>query len=109
MARVRARFYTSPTLVLLALDWSEGEHLRDFLGFAIKRTPGFRGAKESWLTNRIGFKGPPPGNKFLDSNVAPIQKFMWWDAQIDTADRGKSFQYDIWPVRGKPTAEPALR
>ena len=102
MAKVRARSYTSPTLVLLAFDWAEGKNLKDFLGFAIKRVPGFRRAKESWLTNRIGFNGPASKNTFFDSNVAPIQKFMWWDAQIDTADRGKSFTYKIWPVRGKP-------
>ena len=102
MAHVKLRAYTSPTLVLIAMDWPEGKDLADFLGFAIKRTPGFRGAAESWLTNRIGFDGPPPDGSFLPSNTAPIQKFMWWDAQIDTADRGRTFTYDVWPVRGTP-------
>jgi hypothetical protein len=100
MAKVKLRAYTSPTLILLAMDWPEGAEHADFLGFAIKRTPGFRGAAESWLTNRIGFDGPPADGKFLPSDKAPIQKFMWWDAQIDTADRGKKFRYDVWPVRG---------
>jgi phosphatidylserine/phosphatidylglycerophosphate/cardiolipin synthase-like enzyme len=101
MAKVFGKSYTSPTLILLALDWPEAKGMTDFLGFAIQRKPGFRGAVESWLGNRIGFDGPPK-NGFLDSNVAPIQKFMWWDAQIDTADRGGTFTYSIWPVRGTP-------
>lgn len=104
MAKVKAKSYTSPTLVLLAFDWPEAEAMTDFLGFAIKRSPGFRNAAESWLTNRIDFNGPAPNGGFFDSKVAPIQKFMWWDAQIDDADRGKTFTYTIWPVRGAPGA-----
>jgi phosphatidylserine/phosphatidylglycerophosphate/cardiolipin synthase-like enzyme len=100
MAKVKLRAYTSPTLILLAMDWPEGAEHADFLGFAIRRTPGFRGAAASWLTNRIGFDGPPADGSFLPSDKAPIQKFMWWDAQIDTADRGKKFRYEVWPVRG---------
>ncbi len=102
MAKVQLRAYTSPTLVLLAMDWPEGAKADDFLGFAVKRTPGFRGEEESWLMNRIGFEGPPADGSFLPSNEAPIQKFMWWDAQIDTPDRGRTFRYDVWPVRGTP-------
>ena len=32
------------------------------------------------------FHGPPPDGQFLPSDTAPIQKFLWWDAQIDTAE-----------------------
>ncbi len=35
------RAYLSPTLVLLAFDWIEGKSNPEFLGFAIKRSPGF--------------------------------------------------------------------
>ena len=38
------RAYLSPTLVLLAFNWNEGKSNPDFLGFAIKRSPGFRSA-----------------------------------------------------------------
>jgi len=54
---VIVRPFTSPTLVLLAFDWPEGNGKSDFLGFAIERTPGFNGAPSSWLPNRIGFNG----------------------------------------------------
>ena len=94
--------YLSPTLVLLAFDWPEGKDKKDFLGFAIKRTPGFDGETESWLPNRIGFKGPKPDQSDFPSNQAPIQKFYWWDARIDTKDRGSVFNYEIVPVCGSP-------
>jgi hypothetical protein len=60
-----ARAYLSPSLVLLALDWADGEQRQDFLGFAIRRTPGFldfktkQMAASSWLPNRLSFNGPP--------------------------------------------------
>jgi phosphatidylserine/phosphatidylglycerophosphate/cardiolipin synthase-like enzyme len=99
---VAARAFTSPTLVLLAFDWQEGDQERDFLGFAIERTPGFDGHAKSWLPNRIGFDGPKPDQSDFDSDEAPIQKFYWWDARINTRDRGSSFSYRIIPVTGTP-------
>jgi len=39
MKRTAVRAYCSMTLVLLALDWADGNR-DDFLGFAIERTPG---------------------------------------------------------------------
>lgn len=99
---VYVRAYTSPTLVLLAYDW--GDVPDDFLGFAIERTPGADGNASMWLPNRIGFDGPPEDGSSLPSNVAPIQKYYWWDARIDTRDRGSSFTYRVVPVRGTPHA-----
>ncbi len=85
MTRVSAKTYTSSSLVLLAMDWSDGANRDDFLGFAIRRTPGFQDNKtsnfapESWLPNRLGFNGPPAtGEPDPPSNQAPIQKFLWW-------------------------------
>jgi phosphatidylserine/phosphatidylglycerophosphate/cardiolipin synthase-like enzyme len=92
--------YQSPTLVLLAFDWPAGNGRPDFLGFAILRTPGFAGALHGWLPNRIGFDGPKPDRSDFSSNEAPIQKFYWWDARIDTKDRGTIFTYRITPVVG---------
>jgi PLD-like domain len=105
MSKVKIRPYCSPTLVLLAFDWPDGDR-RDFLGFAILRSPGFRkpdGTEEaeSWLPNRIGFDGPEQGRDF-PSETCPIQKFQWWDARVDDPDRGREFTYRIWPVVGTP-------
>ena len=96
------RAFTSPTLVLLSFDWPEGDALNNFLGFAIERSPGFDGPEKSWLPNRIGFDGPKPDQSDFPSNEAPIQKFYWWDARIDTKDRGTVFSYRVIPVTGSP-------
>src|SRR5215469_16077704 len=105
----KVRSYLSPTLVLLALDWPDGATRADFLGFAIERAPGFTSPdgktheSSSWLPNRITFNGPvPDGKPDAPSNIAPIQKFMWWDARIEEADRGKQFKYTVYPVVGTP-------
>ena len=98
---VKAKAYTSPTLVLLAMDWPAGATFEDFLGFAILRSPGFHpGEKDAYLVNKISFSAPTPNSQPLPSNLAPFQKFLWWDAGINDADRGKTFKYTITPVRG---------
>jgi phosphatidylserine/phosphatidylglycerophosphate/cardiolipin synthase-like enzyme len=109
------RAYLSPTLVLLALNWDEGQSRKDFLGFAIKRSPGFWAANgksredESWLPNRLTFDGPvQAGKPDAPSDVAPIQKFMWWDARMDEPDRQKPFTYTAYPVVGNPHAPQLL-
>ena len=83
MATVEVRAYLSPSLVLLAMDWPDGATRNDFLGFAIRRTPGFKNlqtgvvAASDWLPNRLSFDGPPAeGQPDFPSNEAPIQKFM---------------------------------
>lgn len=109
MTKVLAKAYTSPTLVLLAMDWPDGEDSRDFLGFAIRRTPGFQDNKtgtfsdHNWLPNRIGFDGPPsPGQPDPPSNQAPIQKFLWWDARLDGLNTDSKLSYEISPITGNP-------
>ncbi len=98
---VVARAYTSPTLVLLAMDWADGAKFDDFLGFSILRAPGFHpGEKDGFLFNKISFTAPTENSQPLPSNLAPFQKFVWWDAGINDGDRGKSFTYTITPVRG---------
>src|SRR5208283_5702849 len=92
------RAYTSPTLVLLAMDWADGANFEDFLGFAILRSPGFQfGEQDSYLLNKIGFSPPGPQAQSLPSNISPIQKFLWWDSAITDADRGKTRKF--WPIR----------
>ncbi len=98
---VVARAYTSPTLVLLAMDWPDGAKFDDFLGFSILRAPGFNpGEKDGFLFNKISFTAPTKDSQPLPSSLAPFQKFMWWDAGINDGDRGKTFTYTITPVRG---------
>ncbi len=105
MASVVTRTYLSPTLVFIAMDWAEAQSQKDFLGFAIKRTPGFWGQAVSWLPNRITFNGPVPNAGDVPSDQAPIQKFMWWDARFDLAqDPNRQFTYEITPVTGKSTS-----
>lgn len=112
---VEVRAYLSPTLVLLAFDWAEGNERPDFLGFAIRRTPGFWAhdgksrASSSWLPNRLTFDGPvPKGHPDVDSCEAPIQKFMWWDNRIDPPDRNQQFAYEVFPVVGVPDSPQLL-
>ena len=65
MTSVAAKAYLSPSLVLLALDWSDGAERQDFLGFAIRRTPGFLDlatgavAASSWLPEPAVVFGSP--------------------------------------------------
>ncbi|MEN8511533.1 phospholipase D-like domain-containing protein [Burkholderia sp. RS02] len=106
---VSVRSYLSPTLVLLAFDWADAQSRNDFLGFAIRRTPGFWSADgktrapNSWLPNRLTFDGPAADTQGdAPTDQAPIQKFMWWDARIDPQDRDASFRYDVYPVVGTP-------
>ena len=111
MAKVLARAYRSPTLILLAMDWPDGESRPDFLGLEIRRTPGFLDfdtntvAPSSLLPNRVSFTGPPAeGQPDFPSSVAPIQKFMWWDARLDGSQAGNELTYEITPVCGTPGA-----
>jgi phosphatidylserine/phosphatidylglycerophosphate/cardiolipin synthase-like enzyme len=107
MSAVIVKAYRSPSLVLLAMDWPDGKAHNDFLGFAIQRTPGFQDlrtgkvAASDWLPNRISFDGPPAeGQPDFPSNVAPIQKFLWWDARLEGMKPGDLLKYEVFPVRG---------
>src|SRR5262245_37985759 len=99
--RVAVRAYASPTVILLAFDWPAGAKHPDFLGFAIRRSPGFvPGEKDAYLLNKISFVPPQQGSQPTPSNLAPIQKFLWWDSGIATAQRGKKLTYTVTPVLG---------
>ena len=96
---VIARAYTSPTLVLLAMDCRTARNSTIWV-FHL-RAPGFHpGEKDGFLFNKISFSPPTDKSQPLPSNLAPFQKFMWWDAGINDKDRGKTFTYTITPVRG---------
>ncbi len=92
------------------MDWPDGKRFPDFLGFAVRRSPGFSpGEKDGYLLNKIGFNPPGPNSQPLPSNVAPLQKFLWWDSGIEDSDRGKTFKYTITPVRGSGPKDLALQ
>jgi phosphatidylserine/phosphatidylglycerophosphate/cardiolipin synthase-like enzyme len=101
MAKVKARAYCSSSMVLLAFDWDEGKAHSDFLGFAIRRSPGLGQSAPSWLPNRLSFQGAIRKGENPASNRNPIQKFMWWDARIER-DKSRTYKYTITPVRGTP-------
>jgi phosphatidylserine/phosphatidylglycerophosphate/cardiolipin synthase-like enzyme len=103
MAKVKSKAYASSHVILLAFNWEEGKNNENFIGFAIQRTPGFLkkgGGREakSPLSNRLNFNGPAKQGEYTGSDKNPIQKFMWWDAQINDADEGKIFTYTITPA-----------
>ena len=105
MTKVEVKAYASPGCVLLAFDWADGEEYEDFLGFAIRRDPGYgRDGKPQYLLNKLDFSPIAPGSSPQGSDLAPIQKFNWWDGGIKPADRGKSFTYTVTPVRGTVTS-----
>ncbi len=99
--KAKARAFASPGVVLLAMNWPAGAKFADFLGFAILRAPGFRpGEKTGYLLNKIGFTPPKRNSPPFPSNLAPFQKFLWWDGAINDGDRGKTFKYTVTPTRG---------
>lgn len=111
MGAVSVKAYRSPSLVLLALDWPDGGTRNDFLGFAVRRTPGFLNlqtgtrAPSDWLPNRLSFNGPPAaGQPDFPSNIAPIQKFMWWDARLEGIAPGQTLTYEVSAVCGTKNA-----
>ena len=70
----------------------------------IKRTPGFYDTNSGFSSRSIGC---PINSTFTarsmrsPSSVAPIQKFMWWDARFHPKeDGGKKFVYDVIPITG---------
>jgi phosphatidylserine/phosphatidylglycerophosphate/cardiolipin synthase-like enzyme len=101
MTTAKVKAYASSGCVLLAFDWPEGEDHEDFLGFAIERSPGYtRSGEPQFLFNKLDFVPIAPSAKPKPSNLAPIQKFNWWDGGIDEANQGKTFKYTVTPVRG---------
>ncbi|WP_083354881.1 phospholipase D-like domain-containing protein [Mesorhizobium sp. LCM 4577] len=101
MSKATVKAYASPSCVLLTFDWSDGVTHADFLGFAIERSPGYtKKGDPQFLFNKLDFVPIAKGSKPKGSDVAPIQKFNWWDGGLKLSDRGRTFQYTITPVLG---------
>jgi hypothetical protein len=85
-------------MLLLAMDWKEGQPHSDFVGFAIEyQEPG--GNQFYPLNNRLSFNPPtgadPPTQ--YSTRLAPIQKFRWVHFPRN-ADLGGLFTYRVTPV-----------
>ncbi|MET4233946.1 phosphatidylserine/phosphatidylglycerophosphate/cardiolipin synthase-like enzyme [Bradyrhizobium sp. i1.4.4] len=101
VATVTVKAYASASCVLLAFDWTDGASHPDFLGFAIQRSPGYGAdGKPQFLFNKLDFIPLADGARPKGSDVAPIQKFNWWDGGINTDDQGKTFKYTVFPILG---------
>jgi phosphatidylserine/phosphatidylglycerophosphate/cardiolipin synthase-like enzyme len=110
MTKATVKSYVSSGCVLLAYDWEEGKNHPDFLGFAIKRTPGYsQDRAPQFLFNKLDFVPSTQAAKPKPSNLAPIQKFNWWDGGIKTSDQNKTFEYEIIPVLGTGPDDLVLR
>jgi hypothetical protein len=99
MSKVQAKAYVATKMILLAFNWEDGKNRNDFIGFAIKREPGYKGKPSSFLPNRTSFEGPKKGKEF-PTDKCPIQKFMWWDNRVDPKDKKQVYTYTIYPVTG---------
>lgn len=97
----QVKVYASPSCILIAFDWPDGNNHADFLGFAIKRDPGYgKDGKAQYLFNKLDFLPITEKSKPKGSDKAPIQKFNWWDGGINPKDRGKTYTYTVTPVLG---------
>lgn len=101
MSKATVKAYASASCVLLAFDWEDGAQHKDFLGFAIERDPGYtKSGEPQFLFNKLDFVPIKAGALPKRSDVAPIQKFNWWDGGLNIRDRGKTFKYTVTPVLG---------
>jgi hypothetical protein len=108
MAKATVKAYASSGCVLLTFDWASGNDRPDFLGFAIRRSPGYsRDGSPQFLLNKLDFI--PLTEKAKPSDAAPIQKFNWWDGGISSEDHGKTFEYTVIPVLGTGPSELAFQ
>jgi phosphatidylserine/phosphatidylglycerophosphate/cardiolipin synthase-like enzyme len=83
-------------MVLLGMDWKEGQPPADFAGFAIQyREPGAAFFKA--VRNRIGFPGQLVPATGIRTTEAPIQKFRWVHFPFD-ADLQGDYLYRITPM-----------
>jgi hypothetical protein len=97
-ARFNLKIHRGESMVLLAMNWKNGEPPRDFVGFAIEyREPG--GDKFYVLKNRLTFPDIQARNhaNLFSSLQSPIQKFRWVHFPRN-AELAGVFTYRVTPV-----------
>lgn len=83
-------------MVLLGMDWKDGQPPSNFVGFAIQyREPDKAFVKN--VRNRIGFPGQAVPDEGIRTTDAPIQKFRWVHFPFDAGLEG-AFLYRVTPV-----------
>lgn len=83
-------------VVLFGMDVDEHRR-KGLLGFALKR--GEPGKEGRFLGGIRKFDGTSNEKTLVDTNIAPIQDFMWGDY---TAKPATKYHYEIFPVYGAP-------
>jgi phosphatidylserine/phosphatidylglycerophosphate/cardiolipin synthase-like enzyme len=86
-------------VVLLGMDVEQKE-LKDFLGFAIKRTDHTEG-EEYWLKGFKTFEAVSEASPCdeVETIQHPIQAFLWGDYSAKPAHK---YTYELYPVYGSP-------
>ena len=85
-------------MVLVAMNWKDGEPPEDFVGFAIEhKEPGSDRFKS--VRNRLAFSMPDGAlnSTTLSSRLSPIQKFRWVHFPFNAELPGE-FVYRVTPV-----------
>lgn len=87
-------------MVLLAMNWRNGQPPANFVGFAIEyREPG--GTEFFSVKNRLSFPGVPPDERGFPSRESPIQKFRWVHFPRN-AELAGTFIYRVSPALMSP-------
>jgi len=101
-AAFRLTVHRGDGMVLLGMDWKDGQPPQDFVGFSIQyRLPDNERFFSVW--NRLGFATPPTnvGTNPRSSLYAPIQKFRWVHFPFDP-ERTGSYTYRVRPAFMSP-------
>lgn len=90
--------YRGEGMMLLAMNWKQGNPPNDFVGFSIEyKEPN--GDRFFAIQNRIAFEGTKfkDGKKSISSLLAPIQLFRWIHFPMNPEKKGE-FLYKVKPV-----------
>ncbi|MEO5932534.1 MAG: phospholipase D-like domain-containing protein [Duganella sp.] len=96
------KIHRGESMVLVAMNWRDGQPPMDFVGFAIEYSaPG--SDKFYALNNRLGFPGVTSA-KGLSTLKSPIQKFRWVHFPFQ-AELAGEFTYRVTPVLMEPNGD----
>ncbi|BBU30266.1 hypothetical protein BTHE68_40000 [Burkholderia sp. THE68] len=92
------KLHRGESMVLIAMNWRNGEPPNNFVGWFISyREPGR--SNYVALKNRLGFEyeDDQPSDHFVSTELAPIQKFRWVHFPFHAENAG-TFDYRVVPV-----------